>query len=153
MFPQEAFTFEGVGFPSGVSDQPMSEEETLTGARNRASNARTAHPNADFWVGMEGGIEKKEIGTEVFAWFCILSKDGKEGLSRTGSFFLPQQIIDLIDQGYELGACDDIVFGTANSKTANGCVGLLTNDIVTRTTYYSEAVSLALIPFKNPELY
>ena len=39
MFPDKDFEFEGVAVPSGVSDQPMSNKETLTGAVNRAVNA------------------------------------------------------------------------------------------------------------------
>jgi non-canonical (house-cleaning) NTP pyrophosphatase len=35
MFPDETFTTEGVSVPSGVSDQPMTDEETLQGALNR----------------------------------------------------------------------------------------------------------------------
>jgi non-canonical (house-cleaning) NTP pyrophosphatase len=34
-----------------------------------------------------------------------------------------------------------------------GAVGILTGDVLTRTTYYEPAIILALIPFKNPELY
>jgi non-canonical (house-cleaning) NTP pyrophosphatase len=52
-----------------------------------------------------------------------------------------------------LGEADDLVFGRSNSKQANGAVGLLTDDAVTRTTYYVPAVIFALIPFKNAELY
>lgn len=33
---------------NGVADQPMSSQETLTGARQRVSNARQQHPEADF---------------------------------------------------------------------------------------------------------
>lgn len=35
MFPEVVFKVEGVSAPSNVSDQPMSEEETLRGAINR----------------------------------------------------------------------------------------------------------------------
>ena len=34
-FDGKAFIFEGVGVNSGVRDQPMTDEETLRGARNR----------------------------------------------------------------------------------------------------------------------
>ena len=46
---------------SGVSDQPMSEEETKQGAENRAKAAAAAFAQAgesgpDFAVGLEGGV-------------------------------------------------------------------------------------------------
>jgi inosine/xanthosine triphosphatase len=152
MFPQEAFETEGVSVPSGVSGQPLSDEETLKGALNRANNAQNAVSDADFWVGIEGGIEEKQSEVEVFAWVVIKSKQ-KYGKGRTGVFFLPPKIAELIKQGKELGEADDIIFGRSNSKQENGTVGILTDDVVDRTKYYTEAVIFALIPFKNITLY
>jgi len=153
MFPGEEFEVAGVSVASGVSDQPMDDQETYQGALNRANNASQASPGADFYVGLEGGIEAKGDDMEAFAWMVVRSRDGKTGKGRTGSFFLPQRVVELIHEGKELGEADDIVFAQTNSKQANGTVGNLTGDAVTRSSYYTEAVVLALIPFKNPELY
>jgi len=62
-------------------------------------------------------------------------------------------VAKLIDEGYELGAANDLVFGGQNTKQKTGAVGLLTKDIVTRSQLYTQAVQLALIPFGNPGLY
>lgn len=153
MFPNESFSFEGVSVSSDVSEQPLSDDETYQGASNRAANAQQAAPDADFWVGLEGGIEAKGDDTESFAWMVIRSKDGQIGKGRTGTFFLPPQVAALIREGKELGEADDIVFQKTNSKQSNGAVGLLTGDIVTRADYYETALLFALIPFHNPELY
>jgi non-canonical (house-cleaning) NTP pyrophosphatase len=53
----------------------------------------------------------------------------------------------------ELGHADDLVFKAQNSKQQGGSVGLLTHGLVTRETYYEQALLLALIPFLNEELY
>jgi non-canonical (house-cleaning) NTP pyrophosphatase len=74
------------------------------------------------------------------------------GKARTATFYLPQEVITLVQRGIELGHADDMVFGRSNSKQQNGSVGLLTEDVITRLTYYSHAVVLALIPFKNEAL-
>lgn len=153
MFPDETFVIEGSDVQSGVSDQPITDDETYQGACNRVENARQAVPEADFWVGLEGGIEAKAGGMEAFAWIVVCSRDGLVGKGKTGVFFLPPQIADLIQQGKELGEADDIVFGRTNSKQAGGAVGLLTNGVIDRADYYSEAIVFALIPFKNPDLY
>lgn len=152
VFSNLDFECEGVSVPSDVSDQPMSNKETLDGAINRAVHAKNDFPNAKFWVGIEGGIEK--IGEEMmaFAWIVILSKD-KVGKARTGTFFLPPKVVELINQGKELGEADDIVFGHSNSKQKNGAVGILTGNIIDRTQFYVEAMVLALIPFLNKEIY
>ena len=153
MFPNEQFEIEGISVSSGVNDQPKNDSETFSGAWNRADNVCKERPDADFCVGIEGGIEEKNSDTEVFAWVVIKAKGDGFGKGKTGTFFLPPQIAELIKQGKELGEADDIVFGRINSKQENGAVGILTDNVVDRTKYYTEAVVLALIPFKNRNLY
>ncbi len=152
MFPDEKFEYAGTSVLSGVSDQPMDDNETLKGALNRAENAKSKIPNSDFWVGLEGGCEK--VGNEMqgMAWIVVQSNHNV-GKARTGTFYLPKKVAELIDKGKELGEADDIVFGHTNSKQKQGAVGILTGNVIERTGYYVEAVILALIPFKNPELY
>lgn len=153
MFPEIDFTIDGVSVPSGVADQPMSEQETMQGALNRVDNAFQQYPEADYWVGIEGGVEKMEDEMLTFAWVFIKDKNNKLGKGRSASFFLPVRVVELINQGKELGDADDIVFGKNNSKQQNGAPGLLTHDVVTRTDLYTHTVLMALIPFKNPTLY
>ena len=66
---------------------------------------------------------------------------------------MPIKISNLIKEGYELGDADDIVFKRSNSKQKNGAVGILTDNLINRTDYYSHAIILALIPFTNSKLY
>ncbi len=75
------------------------------------------------------------------------------GKGRTGTFFIPPPVADLIRQGKELGEADDIIFQRNNSKQENGAVGLLTGNVIDRKNLYEQAVILALIPFKNSILY
>lgn len=151
MFPDGSFEFRGVSVSSGVSHQPMSRKETLQGAMNRAQNALSALPDADYVVGIEGGIEEFEGRLEVFAWVVVLHQ-GQIGRSQTGVFYLPDEVAALVRAGKELGHADDIVFGRNNSKQSNGSIGLLTDNAYTRTDYYVDAVVMALIPFKKPQL-
>jgi inosine/xanthosine triphosphatase len=152
MFPGSAFEVQGISVPSGVRDQPMTDAETLQGAFNRAANARQAAPSAQFWVGIEGGVEVMGEELAAFAWVVVLSANGC-GKGRTGTFFLPPQVAVLVRQGMELGEADDLVFGRLNSKQENGAIGLLTGDVVDRAALYEQAVILALVSFRNPELY
>ena len=153
MFPGEHFEIEGISVFSGVGEQPQSDAETFLGALNRVNNAYSVKNNADFFVGIEGGIEEKKSEMEAFAWVVVRKNLGGFGKGRTSTFFLPPGIVELIKQGKELGEADDIVFGRVNSKQENGAVGILTDNIIDRTKYYTEAVVLALIPFKNHKLY
>lgn len=152
VFPDTEFSFKSISVTSGVPDQPMTNEETFQGAMNRCNYAFDKLNNGDYWVGIEGGIQKTNGETEAFAWVYIKART-KTGKARTASFFLPEKISKLIDQGIELGEADDIVFGLKDSKKNNGAVGILTKNITDRTNYYSEAIILALIPFINEDLY
>ncbi|HOR19444.1 MAG TPA: inosine/xanthosine triphosphatase [Brevefilum sp.] len=152
MFPGEDYGVESVSVDSGVGHQPLSEQVSREGAENRARKARLAIPEGDFWVGVEGGCELQEDEMISFAWVVVLSEE-RVGSSRTAHFKLPQEVKNLVEAGMELGDADDVVFGIENSKQKSGAVGLLTGDVVTRKTLYEQAVILALIPFKQTELY
>jgi inosine/xanthosine triphosphatase len=152
MFPGDEFTVESVDIPSGVNHQPMSDDETLLGAKNRAEKAASLSPQADFWVGIEGGIEKRGGQMGAFAWVVVRGNE-QTGMAKTGTFFLPHQINQLIEEGMELGDADDFIFQRTNSKQKNGAIGLLTGDIIDRVRLYEPAVVMALIPFKNPDIY
>ena len=138
-----------VSVPSGVNEQPASDEESRTGANNRVKNARQQYPNADFWVGLEGGLEW--VGGEPLAsaWMVIADANGKVGQARTPTLPLPPAVKQLLLQGFELGEANDRVFATQHSKQAGGAFGLLTNNLLTRESVYTQALILALLPFKH----
>ncbi len=151
VFPSETFECQGVSVTSDVPDQPIGEAETLLGAKNRVANAKLKF-KADYWVGLEGGVAHNNNQLEAFAWM-VIHAENMYGKGRTGSFFLPPKVAELVKGGMELGHADDVVFGQSNSKQKGGAVGLLTNNLLTRTTYYEQALILALIPFINKEHY
>ncbi|EGR3364277.1 inosine/xanthosine triphosphatase [Vibrio parahaemolyticus] len=145
-FPQQAFEFVGISVPSEVADQPMTNEETHRGALNRVKNAKVEMPTADFYVGLEAGIE----GNVTFAWMVIES-DTHRGESRSASLMLPPEILAQLADANELGDVMDKVFGTENIKQKGGAISLLTQNQLTRSSVYHQALILALIPFTNPD--
>ena len=151
-FPGEDPEFVPVAVRSGVGDQPTSDEETRSGARNRAKLAQMLHPEADFCVGLEGGVEF--IGSQLmaFAWMAVLGKQGRLSLARTVTLPLPPAVKRLMDDGLELGEANDRVFSTVDSKREGGAFGLLTGGEYTREGIYMQTLSMALLPFVN-ELY
>ncbi len=152
VFPDHDIRIEPLKVPSGVPDQPLTDEETLKGARTRAENARAARPDADFWIGLEGGLETQSGQLMAGAWIFVLGPDG-EGRSRTANFLLPEPIAEKIRSGLELGTAIDQVFQRQGAKQGPGAAGLLTDGVIGRTDLYEPAVVLALIPFRQKELY
>ena len=152
MFPENEYVVRNVSTASGVRNQPVGDDETLLGATNRARAARVLVPEGDFWVGIEGGVGGEDGEMSAFAWVYVECKNFT-GKGKSGTFYLPPKIAALVRQGKELGEADDIFFERSNSKQENGAIGILTGNIIDRAALYETAVVLALVPFKNPELY
>lgn len=151
-YPNEKFKIAGVSVPSSVSHQPMSDDETIVGAYSRSMSVEKVVPQADFWVGIEGGVEIVKDGMLCMAWVVVRSKK-ITGKAKTSAFYIPQKMAKLIQNGVEMGDADDMIFGNINSKQKNGTVGALTGNLITRASYYEDAALLALIPFMNKTLY
>ncbi|ARU95207.1 inosine/xanthosine triphosphatase [Tatumella citrea] len=130
---------------SGVSAQPMSDEETLKGARQRVANARHRQPEADFWVAIEAGID----GQQAFAWM-VIENASQRGESRSASFLLPAAVSEQLHQGRELGDVMAQLTGIDNIKQKGGAIGALTEGRLTRTSVYHQALLLALCPLLHP---
>ena len=146
-FPKREIEIIPLGVDSGVSDQPMSDQETRQGARNRVSNAILKTPDADFWVGLEGGLDFFDDHLLAFAWMVIAGSDNRISETRSATLPLPPQVQTLVSEGLELGEANDRVFSTLNSKQGGGAFGLLTDGLLTRESIYTQTLILALVPF------
>lgn len=153
VFPESRFTAVGLAVASEVSDQPMTCQETLLGAKNRASNLRIVAPDADFFCGIEGGIEIIDESLYASAWIVIMDKAGRASSGRSGSFGLPAKVKRLVESGMELGHANDVVFRETNSKQQGGAVGSLTGGLITRQSLYEHAMVLALVAFRQEKLF
>lgn len=150
---QQPFLVNGINAGSLVSDQPKGDQETFNGAKNRALNSKSSFPEADYWIGIEGGIAEDELGMNAFAWVYVENRAGLSGKAKTGTFYIPEGVAKLVRGGMELGHADDQFFSKENSKQEGGSVGLLTHGVLNRTQYYHQAIILSLIPFLNEKLY
>lgn len=152
VWPKKIWEVSGVDVSSGVSDQPMSDTESIKGARTRARKA-IRKLNADFGIGVEGGLQK--IGKNWFdsGWVVVVDKKGKLGIASSIKAHTPPKMVNMVKKGIELGDVDDMLFGRKNSKQAEGHFGLVTNNLITRTRGYKDAVIMALSRFINPSLF
>lgn len=89
---------------SGVSDQPITEDETQTGSMNRAKAAFESAPDVDFGIGIEVGYHKNK--DEDFEMFCCTSIFGKgEAIASCFStrFLLPDFYQEVLKENKYLG--------------------------------------------------
>ncbi len=138
--------------PSGVSAQPLGDEETLKGALGRAQNARRL-AGADLGIGMEGGVAFTPHGAFVTSWCAVVDAAGRVGLGRGPAFSLPPGAAARVRAGEELGPVVDDLSGRREAKAMAGAIGFLTGGLVDRRQLWETALACALAPFIHPELY
>lgn len=180
--PTSFITLSVAGFdaPSQVSAQPFSDDETRSGAINRAKNAASLHASAtgaqpSFSVGLEGGVvDGDDFSSQIddpsstpspscpIMWCCAYmvvfcpsesTPQRRFGVGKTGSFPLPPLMAALVRSGIELGDADDFVTNRVDSKRGVGTVGVLTSEIITREKYYEHALILAMTKFIQREVF
>jgi inosine/xanthosine triphosphatase len=138
---------------SGVSHMPMSANETIRGAENRAKLSLEKNVSADFGVGMEGGVEDTEAGLMLCGYTVVVNRKGKIGVGGGTSIVLPKIIAMRVMDGEELGNVTDSIFEEDDTKKKYGAIGLLTNNIIGRTELFESFCIYALAPFISPEVY
>jgi inosine/xanthosine triphosphatase len=135
----------GVAAVSGVPDQPWGDDETIRGAVTRAHAARRGL-DADWGIGIEGGVVDGGDVVRTCAWAAIVSRDGREGIGGSLSLTLPAAVGELVRGGMELGHAMDALTGEHNVKQGAGAVGILTLGLVTRQQAYETLVAYAMVP-------
>lgn len=137
---------------SGVSHTPLSNSETIAGARKRAEEARRIS-GADWGVGLEGGMSR--VGGEWFTCVWCAIADGNVTTAGGGVHFqLPPAVVRaIIEGGKEMGPAMDELAGTVMSKRKTGAEGILTAGLIDRKTTFEIAVIYALAPRLSPKYY
>jgi inosine/xanthosine triphosphatase len=136
-----------VAVDSGVPEQPWGREETVRGAHNRADAALSA-TDADFGVGIEGGVAERDTpgGLWLVMWAAVT--DGRDTHFGAGpSIRLPDPVADKLRDGGELGPVLDEELGREELGKQEGAVGVYTAGRVGRTDALADAVAGAFGPF------
>jgi len=152
VWPNKNWHVSGVVVSSGVSDQPMSDEESIKGATQRARQVLRIC-KADYGVGLEGGLQK--IGKLWFdcGWMVVIDKKGRVGIGSSARIQTPPKMMKLIKKGKELGEVNDILFKKKNSKQKEGHFGIMTKNAITRADGYKDGVIMALSRFIQPKVF
>lgn len=152
VFADETFEIAGVSSVSGVPDQPMGDE-TRSGALNRLRFVMKSEPDADYWIGQEGGLMRDGKSLVSRAWIAVADTSKTIAESSTASFHLPPAITRYIEEGMELGHAADRFFESVNSKQGKGTIGHLTDGIINRAEYYLPAAIIAISELKHREWF
>ena len=147
----------GCSVETGVNDQPIGLDETITGAKNRAKLAFETC-ESDLGIGLESGVflvphtKSEYMDTTACAIF-----DGREfhiGLS--SCFEYPKAMIEKVikegkeitDVALELGFAQNRAF-----REEGGMIGILTKGVIPRIKYSEQAVHTAMVHLLNSQHY
>lgn len=146
VFPEKSFSVFGESVESGVPDQPIGRRQGFEGAENRIRELAKAFPDYQYLVGIEGTIEIYE--ERVMAFACVVITNGSiSAYAQTGSYQLPKEVTQLIDDGIELGSAMDTIFNVSGSKYESGAIGLISDGLIDRHELYEHGISLGLVQF------
>ncbi len=132
---------------SDAPDQPLSLEDTMRGAMNRA---KSAFEDCDLSIGLESGLMQVSMSKTGYMDVCVCAiYDGKEfhfGFSSAWEF--PQkEVTEMMVSGLNMEQAINRFGMTNNPKigSAEGAIGILTKGRLTRKEYTKQALRTALI--------
>lgn len=151
VFP--SYQVEGAASPSGVREQPMSLDETIKGAINRA---KWVFGNCTYSVGIEDGISRVPQTTSGYMNFCCCAVfDGSRICLGLGPAFEypPECTKKVVEGGITVSEAFLPVSGRPDIGYEGGIIGWLTGGRINRKDYTKQAVEMARIQIDNQELY
>lgn len=137
---------------SNVADNPLTEEETIEGAINRARDA-IKKSKTDLGIGMEGGTIKKYNRHFMTGWCAVVDKEDNVMLGCSGMIELPTLVVEKIIKGKELGEAMDEVTGLKDTKKKMGSTGILTNNLTNRQKAWETGLIYAMAKMLKPKIY
>lgn len=130
-----------VEVPSGVSAQPVGDEETLQGATNRARGARKTSQNS-IGIGLEGGVMFLHEELYLCNWGAIVTPDGKLFTAGGARIQLPRSFIEPIEDGIELSDVMNDYAQKSDIRHHEGAIGIFTNGQILRDEMFAHVVTL-----------
>jgi len=155
------FEIVGLEVESGVTHTPVSRQELMRGARQRAEilialAAGKSQPR-DYFVGLEGGLDAVEENgrRHVFLESWAYVSDGRRGhFGRSGGIAVPESLADeVIVRGTELSVAIDHFAEQTGVRDAQGAWGVLSANKITRQDSFRVALIAAFAPFYNQRFY
>ena len=123
---------------SGVKSQPLSEEETITGAKNRALSLPLGYR-----LGLEAGVTKINGICFLINFGVLIDPDNNEYYAGGTYLPLPEFVSDrLYKKGIELKDVMEEYTKIANLNQQGGAISIFTNNLVQRKDIFTHICKL-----------
>ncbi len=146
----------GVKVNSSVNAQPLSKDELIKGAIERAKAAFIE--GTTYSIGIESGIYPQEKTTT--GWLntcaCVIYNGKRNFIGLSPSFEYPLKVIELVlNEKLEVSDAIKKTGLTNHNKLGyeQGVIGLLTKGKIDRNLYTRLGLIMALLQLEHPELY
>lgn len=140
-FKKTDYEIVSIDAESGVSDQPMSDEETIRGAVNRAIEA-AEKGEAGIGIGLEGGVQQTPYGLMLCNWGALAVKGMEPIIAGGARIPLPDEVAQQLLAGSELGPVMDDYAKKQNVRKNEGAIGIFTNGQIDRSEMFTHVMKL-----------
>ena len=158
-FDQPAFLsadYFAISTRTSIPEMPLSTEQIVEGAIERARFTFNTLPSLDFALGLEGGtfplISPSLDGKpQFFLQNYVYVFNGQRGfLGSSPALPLPERVIyALYREHRELAEVMDELTGKEDVRSNEGAFGVFTHDLLPRSASFEVAVINAMVPFLN----
>ena len=137
---------------SEIMDQPLTEEITIDGAKNRSRNAIKDEKNYDFSIGLEGGLS---LINSIYYLVCVVSifENNKFYVGVSKKIPLPILVSNKIKNGKEFGIVIREYKNNLENTLENKKLIELTDELISREKSFTEALDMAFTIYKLKREY
>lgn len=135
---------------SGISDMPLSIEETMLWAKNRAQNIKKHSIEADYYIWIEGGTT--HIWDKKYIWWVVYVEDNswKWHYGFSPMIEVPSKIEKMLYEDWlELWPIMWELSWNTDIRSENWSMWAWSNDMLTREAEFKSAFQAAISPFFN----
>ena len=135
-------------------EQPLSLEEIIQGAKNRAYNAFQASQPCSYSIGLESGLFKAPGTMTGFleASICSIFDGTNHHIGMSCGFEIPPAILELVltkKLNFSEACHHAKITEHAHLGSKEGLIGLLTKGKIDRKKYTKQSIITALIQLEN----
>ncbi len=137
----EPYGYQVIGKESAslVSNQPKSDEETLTGAINRALNLKEGYLR----IGLEAGVTYQAGILFLVNWGALVDENENVYVAGGTRIPLPKEIEKMImEEKLELADAMERYYNQIDIKHRSGAIGFFTENLVEREEIFTHIVKL-----------
>lgn len=135
---------------SDISSMPLSIEETMMWAKNRAQNIIKKWVEADFYVWIEWGVSP--IGEKKYIWWIVYVENStwEWHYGFSPMMEVPKKVEKMLyEEGKELWPVMSELSWITNIQSQNGSMWAWSDDMFTRKDEFTIAFKAAISPFYN----